>query len=155
MTRRSGHQTMSNRVSLPQEDAQNQAAPSTTLVYPPQTNLRTVGYIESDIPPHIMLKSPEAMQMAAQNMIPSSSIPPNTYQMQQQSAYPTHQSGTMPSLSVPPNAYQMQQPAYPTHQSITIPPSSFPSSAYQMQQPTYPTQQPVTIPSSIYGYTQY
>ena len=55
------------QTTIPATNPQPSAA--TTLVYPPQPNLRTVGYFQSDIPPHIMLQSQQNLHIPTQTSI--------------------------------------------------------------------------------------
>lgn len=106
---------------------------TTKLVYPSQSNMRTVGYIESTIPPHMMFNSQQPLQLSPQQIA--------NHQM----AQPT------------PHTYLPQQTA--GHQMVQPTPHTYlPQQTVhqQMVHPTpynYPPQQ--AIPNSPYGYTQY
>lgn len=111
---------------------------TTALVYPPQSNLRTVGYIQSDIPPHIMLQSQQPIQIPQQaNTQTMTSAVPTNFQYSNQ---PTIQAA---NAAVPAGFQYSTQPNMSVGTSLV-------SSGFQ-----YPTQQPQTVPSGLFGYRQY
>lgn len=70
---------------------------ATTLVYPPQSNLRTVGYIESDIPPHIMLQGQQMNTNTQSSIFTNVSNPqPSGYPFDPATTYPSQQPQTIP-----------------------------------------------------------
>lgn len=86
--------------------------------------MRTVGYIKSTIPPHVMFNSQEPLQIPPQQISNHQMIQPTPY------TYPSQQPPTT-SQMIPPTPY-----TYPSQQ---------PASSQMIQQP---------IPNTPYGYTQ-
>lgn len=136
---------------------------TTALVYPPQSNARTIGYIKSTIPPHIMLKNQQ--NILNQTTQPTLLNPPShqtpTYQTLQPipSPYnPTPQATNYQLLQPTPQTtnYQLLQPSPYT----PVPQQS--TATYQMVQPTtyaqgpqQPTPYVYPTTSNIYGYKKY
>lgn len=71
------------------------ATANTALVYPPNPNLRTVGYIQSDIPPHVMFASQQQQQPTAQMPTQTSLFP-----APMPVSYPTQQPLTIPGANI-------------------------------------------------------
>ncbi|CAF0800771.1 unnamed protein product [Rotaria sordida] len=108
-----------------------QQSPGTTLVYPPQSNMRTVGYIESTVPPHMMFNSKNPLQISAKQISNDPMIQPTPYDYPSQQA-PIHHMG--PST---PYNYPSQQA--PIHHMGPSTPYNYPSQQapiHHMGQPT-------------------
>lgn len=152
----------------------NSAGSTTTLVYPPQPNARTIGYIKSTIPPHIMLNSQQNSinQTTQPTLLNAPPAQTPVYQTLQPAGSPYN-----PPVATPQTTnYQLLQPS-PYNPSIATPQTtnyqllqSSPYSpappqtttTYQMAQPTTYVQAPQqatpyiypTTPN-IYGYQKY
>jgi len=113
-------------------DPSNQQPTTTALVYPPQPNARTIGYIKSTVPPHIMLKSQQSLfnQTTQSALLNPPSQQTTTLQMVQPAATPFNPSSQQTTT------FQMMQPAAAAastlNPSITTPQAT----NYQLLQPT-------------------
>ena len=81
---------------------------TTSLVYPPQANMRTVGYIQSTIPPHIMFKSQQPLQIPAQQISNNPMLQSSPYTDPPPIQTPTYQMAP-PSTYHYPQQQQQQQ----------------------------------------------
>lgn len=129
--------TNCQRISSQTSNEQSRAA----MVFPPQENYKTIGYIESDIPPHIMLNSKQPIQLTTQSSLPTAVGGNASFNRQQ-----------IPTMSI------VSQSTNPQTQPLTFPPqtTNLQTQAFPfISQSAYPSNQPQTIPYSIYGYRQH
>jgi hypothetical protein len=107
--------TMTGQYYLPQQQiqtttfthptAQGPTTPATALVYPPQPNMHTVGYIQSSVPPHIMFSNQQTLQLPPSQTpqtTPYTFVPQQTVSHQMMKPAATYsytpQPSTMPML---------------------------------------------------------
>ncbi|CAF2627928.1 unnamed protein product [Rotaria sp. Silwood2] len=104
---------------------------STTLVYPPQPNMRTVGYIESTVPPHVMFNSKNPLQIPAHQVSNDPMMQPTPYDLSLQQTS-IHQMGQ----PTPYNPSLQQTSIHQMGQPTPYNPSLQQTSIHQMGQPT-------------------